>query len=183
MLLFSLWVMSNSLWPHGLWPARLLCPWDFPGKNTGVGFYFFLQGIFSTQESNPCLLFGRQLGKPKISWINVKDLILGDQGLSLHTWKYWVVYNLYHVHARFLHTLLYCRSSLFSLYSLDLPYCLGITTYLLGINAKYTSLTSPDRTSSLLLCFYNKAGSWQKALQLVQIKKLFTKEQANAFRD
>ena len=23
--------------PHGLWPARLLCPWDFPGKNTGVG--------------------------------------------------------------------------------------------------------------------------------------------------
>ena len=28
-------VMSNSLQPHGL-PARLLCPWNFPGKNTGV---------------------------------------------------------------------------------------------------------------------------------------------------
>ena len=29
-------VMSNSLGPCGLWPARLLCPWDSPGKNTGV---------------------------------------------------------------------------------------------------------------------------------------------------
>ena len=104
-------------------------------------------------------------------------------GLSLHAWKYWVFYNWCHIHARFLRTLLYYRSSLFSLYFLDLPYCLGITTYLLGINAKYTSLTSPDRTSSLVLCFYNKVASWQKALQLVQIKKLFTKEQANAFRD
>ena len=32
--------MSNSLWPQGLWPARLLCPWDSPGKNTGVGLPF-----------------------------------------------------------------------------------------------------------------------------------------------
>ena len=30
-------VMSNSLWPHELEPARLLCPWNSPGKNTGVG--------------------------------------------------------------------------------------------------------------------------------------------------
>ena len=29
--------------PHGLQPARLLCPWDFPGKNTWVGYYFLLQ--------------------------------------------------------------------------------------------------------------------------------------------
>ena len=29
--------MSDSLWPHGLEPTRLLCPWDSPGKNTGVG--------------------------------------------------------------------------------------------------------------------------------------------------
>ena len=33
-------------------PARLFCPWDFPGKNTGVGCHFLLQGIFSTQGSN-----------------------------------------------------------------------------------------------------------------------------------
>ena len=48
--------MSDSLQPHGLEPARLLCPWDFPSKNTGVGCHFLLQGIFPTQGSNPCLL-------------------------------------------------------------------------------------------------------------------------------
>ena len=32
-------------------PARLLHPWDFPGKITGVGCHFLLQGIFPTQES------------------------------------------------------------------------------------------------------------------------------------
>ena len=32
-------VVSNSLWPHGLYRSRLLCPWDFPGKNTWVGFH------------------------------------------------------------------------------------------------------------------------------------------------
>ena len=51
LLLLSCSAMSDSLRPHGLWPARLLRPWDFPGKNTGVG---CLQGIFLTQGSNPC---------------------------------------------------------------------------------------------------------------------------------
>ena len=44
------------LWPQGLFSTRFLCPWDFPGKNTGVGCHFFLQKIFSTQRLNPCLL-------------------------------------------------------------------------------------------------------------------------------
>ena len=33
-------------------PTRLLCPWSFPGKNTGMGCLFFLQGIFLTQRLN-----------------------------------------------------------------------------------------------------------------------------------
>ena len=49
-------VLPNSLRPHGLQPARLLCPWDSPCKNTGVGCHFLLQGIFPTQGSNPHLL-------------------------------------------------------------------------------------------------------------------------------
>ena len=60
-LLLSRSVMSNSLQPHGLQPAGLLCPWDFPGKNTGVGCFALLQGIFPTQGPNPrflCLLHG-----------------------------------------------------------------------------------------------------------------------------
>ena len=32
------------------------CPWDSPGKNTGVGSHALLQGIFPTQQSNPHLL-------------------------------------------------------------------------------------------------------------------------------
>ena len=48
--------MSDSLLPCGLLPARLLCPWDSPSKNTGVGFHALLRGIFPTQGSNLCLL-------------------------------------------------------------------------------------------------------------------------------
>ena len=50
-------VVSNSLRPHGLWPTRLLCPWHFPGKTTGVGCHVLLQGIFSTQGLNQHLLW------------------------------------------------------------------------------------------------------------------------------
>ena len=53
-------VVSDSLRPHGLQPTRLLCPWDSPGKNTGVCCYFLLQGIFPTQELNPGLPHCRQ---------------------------------------------------------------------------------------------------------------------------
>ena len=36
--------VSNSLWPHGLESTGLLCPWDSPDKNIGVGCHFLLQG-------------------------------------------------------------------------------------------------------------------------------------------
>ena len=45
-------VVSDSLRPHGLSAARLLCPWSSPGQNTGVGSHSLLQGIFLTQKSN-----------------------------------------------------------------------------------------------------------------------------------
>ena len=45
--------LFETLWTVA---TRLLCPWDSPGKNTGVGCHGPLQGIFLTQESNPCLL-------------------------------------------------------------------------------------------------------------------------------
>ena len=46
-----------TLWPYGLQPTRLLCSWDSPGKNTGVGCHFLLQGIFPIQGSNQLLWF------------------------------------------------------------------------------------------------------------------------------
>ena len=53
--------MSHSLQPHGLQPARLLCPWNSPGRNTGVGCHSHLQGISLTQGLNPRLLHCRQI--------------------------------------------------------------------------------------------------------------------------
>ena len=44
--------MSNTLQPYGLGPARLLYPWDTPGKNIGVGCHALLQGTLLTQGSN-----------------------------------------------------------------------------------------------------------------------------------
>ena len=41
--------------------SKLLCPWDSPGKNTGVGCHSLLQGIFRTQGSNPGVLHCRQI--------------------------------------------------------------------------------------------------------------------------
>ena len=45
-------VVSESLRTYRLYPARLLCPWNSPGKNTGVGCHALLQGIFLSQGSN-----------------------------------------------------------------------------------------------------------------------------------
>ena len=41
-----------TLLPHGLLAVMLLCPWNFPGKNTGVGCHFVPKGIFPTQGLN-----------------------------------------------------------------------------------------------------------------------------------
>ena len=49
-------VMSDSLKPCRLQPTRLLCLWDSPGKKSGVGRHFLLQGFLPIQGSNPHLL-------------------------------------------------------------------------------------------------------------------------------
>ena len=49
-------VMSDSLRPHGLEPARLFCPWYSPGKSTGVRCHVLLQRTLLTQGSNSHLL-------------------------------------------------------------------------------------------------------------------------------
>ena len=84
LLLFSCSVMSDSLQPYVLWPARLLCPWDVPSKNTGVGCHCLLQGIISTQGSNlqslssPAVAGGffttALPGKPNIAYITGKPV-------------------------------------------------------------------------------------------------------------
>ena len=72
---FSHWVMSNSLWPHGLQPSRLLCPWDSPGKKTGAGCHVepkssaLAGGFFATEPPGKlCASFTPQLKKNKRVW-------------------------------------------------------------------------------------------------------------------
>ena len=43
--------MSDSVWLHRRQPTSLLCPWDSPGKNTGVGSHFLLQCMKVKSES------------------------------------------------------------------------------------------------------------------------------------
>ena len=54
-------VTSNSLRTHGLQTTRLLCPWDFLGKDIGVGCHSLLQGIFLKEGLNPGLAHYRQI--------------------------------------------------------------------------------------------------------------------------
>ena len=46
-------VMSDSSRPHGLQPTRLLRPWDFPGKKTGVGCHCLLRSLSRCNFSVP----------------------------------------------------------------------------------------------------------------------------------
>ena len=83
-------VMSDSLRPCGLYPIRVLGPWNSPGKNTGVGCHFILQGIFPTQGLNPGLLHCRRIlyrlsyqGSPFLKgWYPFYLLILQARDLS-----------------------------------------------------------------------------------------------------
>ena len=54
---------SDSLQLHGLQPARVLCVWDSPAKNTGMGFHFLLQEIFPTQGLHLSLMPPALAGK------------------------------------------------------------------------------------------------------------------------
>ena len=92
-------VMSNSLWPHGLYS-----PWNSPGENTGVGSYSLLQGIFPTSGSTPGLQNCRQIlyqlsykGCPRVlewvaylfpsrsSWLRNQTRVSCIAGVSLPT--------------------------------------------------------------------------------------------------
>ena len=88
--------MSNSLRAYGVQPARLLCPWDFPGKNTGVGGYFLLQGIFLTQRLNSPFLHWQvdssplSREAPHTDWMGSNKEIVGrgqEPGNNARNWS------------------------------------------------------------------------------------------------
>ena len=60
-------VVSDSLQPSRLYIARLFCPWNLPGKNTGMGCYFLLQGSMYHEIKAPGHFH-------KITWFHSYDL-------------------------------------------------------------------------------------------------------------
>ena len=125
----------RTLWdPMG---CRLLCPWNFPGKGTGVGCHFLLLEIFLTQVLNPSLLHCRQTLyhlshqgahisiKEDISafcfhWSNTQDSFvikeLCNQTFTICFRKKkgnrWLVFYLYHIYRPYKKGLLYKSVSL-----------------------------------------------------------------------
>ena len=83
-------------------PARLLCPWNSPGKNTGVGSHSLLQRIFLTQGSNPGILHCRwilyhlshQGSPPRATRCKAPDWTLGELSSSLQTGSWQVLSSL-----------------------------------------------------------------------------------------
>ena len=80
---FSHAVISGSLCPRGLQPARLLCPWDSLGKNTGVSGHLLLYVIIPTQRSNLGLLHCRWILDPLSHQGKLKKTITGEKRISL----------------------------------------------------------------------------------------------------
>ena len=74
-----------TLQPHGLQPTRLLCPWDSPGKSTGVGYRLLLQRIFLIQGSIPLLLHW-QVDSLPLSHVGSPQrfLVEGNSALETH---------------------------------------------------------------------------------------------------
>ena len=76
-------VMSNSLWPQRLQPARFLCPWDFPGKNIGVVAISFSKASSQPRDRTYTSCFGRQILYHWATWaaqakMTSKLLLLSD---------------------------------------------------------------------------------------------------------
>ena len=71
-------VVSNSSLPHGLQPTRLLRPWDFPGKNTGVGCHCLLlhNSLKMAKSSSTSFFFGGGEGEGSQAW--------GPVGVGIH---------------------------------------------------------------------------------------------------
>jgi len=142
--------VSDSLQPHGLKPARLLWPWNFLGKNTGVGCHFLLQGIFPTQGSNPhlpCLLHWQADSLPTIL------------GRSL---KYWQAPRSSGELIKHATSLVWPPDILTHKWNPGIHMCVSAPMVLMPSGSWYHTLHSPALVSSL--CYQYQASHISKSL-------------------
>ena len=72
-------VLSDSSGPHGLQPTRLLCPWDFPGKSTGVGCHCLLHSIVIRETQIKTTIKYHYIA----FWLKVKQWIISSVGENM----------------------------------------------------------------------------------------------------
>ena len=84
-------VVSDSLWPHGLQPTRLHCPWDSPGKNSAVGSHSSPGDLPDPEikHGSPTLqadsLLSEPPGKPSASSVFLQNIRAGHTVISIET--------------------------------------------------------------------------------------------------
>ena len=121
--------------------TMLLCPWDSPGKNTGVGCHALLQGIFVTQGLNPCLfcLLHWQAGSLPL----VPPGTPSSFNISLIRLKPEEIFSLFH------YSLLLYRFSVFPI-SFCMLTCMTQLSY--PINKENDSLDTSDEFGWVIFC-------------------------------
>ena len=83
---------------------------DFPGKNTGVGYHFLLQGIFPTQGSNPCLLHGRWILYLWTIWEAPFTFLYPSEQISIL--PFWVCFESKHIKMHLISGIQHCALTL-----------------------------------------------------------------------
>ena len=72
--------MSDSLRPRGLWPTRLLCPWDSPGRNTDVHVTVYRESHY--------INVNKSLSEPKYSSIMNHGKLVSEGSITIHPFTY-----------------------------------------------------------------------------------------------
>ena len=82
-------VMSDFLQPCGLYSARLLCPWNFPGKNTGVGAISFSMGSSHSRDLTRVSCIGRRTLPPSHQGIPLEIVPESNRHIELMGTYHW----------------------------------------------------------------------------------------------